>query len=78
MEIKRSCYLVYVKGKRTIREVRKIKGIDVFYYSNRSKYLTIYFDTEEEENILKALKDTKGVIKCEETLLDQPQTNINI
>lgn len=71
MEIKRSCYLVYYRRNRTVNEIKRLKEVDIYYNSKRLRYLTIYFDTKDEKNILNKIRRIKGVLKVEKSQLDQ-------
>lgn len=71
MEVSRSCYIVYYRGKKTLRELKKIKEIDIYYDSKRLRFLTVYLDTSDKDKILQQLNRVRGVIKVEESLLDQ-------
>lgn len=56
----------------------KIEGIDVYYVSEKSKYVTVYIDKLEEKRIKAALTKIRGVRNFEESLLDKAMVNINL
>lgn len=78
MEIERSCYIIYYRGKKTVNEIKKINEVDIYYNSKRLHYLTVYFDTKNKEKILQQFKRVRGVLKFEETLLDQLDGSFNL
>ncbi len=78
MEIKRDCYLIYYKGNRTVREIKKIAGLDIYYNSKRLRYLTVYIDAKDEKRIIHSIRQVKGMLKVEKSLLNQPNISIKV
>lgn len=76
MEIIRECYIITYKYKNAFNKIKKVKGLDIYYSSKKSRYITAYFDAIDKEQILEELKKIKGVQKIEPTKLDQVKINI--
>lgn len=78
MALNRLCYIIYFKHKNVLKKIMKIDGIDVYYTSEKSKYVTVYIDKSEEKRIKAALTKIRGVRSFEESLLDKAKVNINL
>ncbi|MGT2832590.1 DUF2129 domain-containing protein [Streptococcus halotolerans] len=74
MEIKeRMSLAVYLYYNRDARKLSKFG--DIFYHSKRFKYVMIYIDKEQEEDIVSTLKTMKYVKKVKPSALDDIDMN---
>lgn len=78
MVIERKCYVITYRFRNVIRRIRKVKDLDIYYFSRKSRYVVAYVDKENSEKVVRDLNKIKGVLKVEETLLDQPQVDIKL
>lgn len=69
MRIDRISYIVYYKNKEAIKKVEQL-DVNVTYNSTRLKFLTIYFDRDNEKDIKRKLEQMKGIIRYEPSLLE--------
>jgi uncharacterized protein YlbG (UPF0298 family) len=76
--LNRLCYIVYFRHRGALRKIKRIKVVDVYYISNKNKYLTLYVDNDQEKAFIAELKKIKGVRSFEQSLLDTPEINIDL
>lgn len=74
--LNRECYLVYYRHNGALRRLKKLKNIQIYYISEKSKYATIYFDKQDEKEIKQILSKMRGIRQFEPSLLDKPEINI--
>ncbi|CAM2879146.1 hypothetical protein SAG0136_06250 [Streptococcus agalactiae LMG 14747] len=74
MEIKERVGLaIYLYYNRDARKLSKLG--DILYHSKRFKYLMMYIDKEQEEDIVATLKTMKFVKKVKPSALDDIDMN---
>lgn len=78
MDLNRECYIITYKYKNVFNKIKKVKGLDIYYSSKKSRYVTAYLDHDDKKRILEDLKKIKGVQLVEPTRLDQAEINIKI
>lgn len=78
MDLNRQCYIITYRYKNVFRRIKKIKGIDIYYSSPRSRYVTAYLDNDKADSIIEQLKKIRGVLTVEPTRLDQAKVNIKL
>lgn len=78
MALKRECYIITYRFKNVFKRINKVKGLDIYYSSKRSRYITAYVDLVDAEKIIEEVKKIKGVQSVEKTKLDQAEININL
>ncbi len=78
MDIKKECYLIYYRQKKDLKRIKQIVGLDIYYISQRAKYLTVYLDKKDERRIKNELRKLKGVRSFEPSLLNQPSFNASL
>lgn len=78
MQLNRECYIITYKFKKAYKNISKIKGLEIYYFSKKQKYITAYFDSVDKERILKELKEIKGIGNFEPSKLDQAEMNLNL
>lgn len=76
--LNRECYLVYYRHTGALKKIKKVSEISIYYISEKSKYITIYFDKADEKAVRQILAKIKGIRSFERSLLDRPEINISL
>lgn len=74
MYANRMSYIVYFHGKHVLEKLKTLP-VDVSYVSEKSNYLILYTDLEQEANIKKQLKNVKGFKQIVKSHLYDPELN---
>ncbi len=78
MVLNRECYIITYRFKNAIKRIRKVEGLDIYYSSKRSRYVTAYIDQADVNRVVDEVKKIRGVQTVEKTKLDQAEININL
>lgn len=78
MAVDRECYIITYRFKNVIRRIRKVEGLDIYYSSRKSRYVTAYVDKTDSKRIIEEVQKIRGVQTIEKTKLDQAEVNINL
>ena len=74
--LNRECYLVYYRHNGALRRLKKVDNIQIYYISEKSKYVTIYFDKKDEKQVINTIRKIRGIRHLEPSLLDKPDIHI--